>query len=953
MVSHIYSAPGNYSVVLTVTDNAGRTGTLTQLVEVLGNQLAVPEIQVDATSFTAPATVSFDGSGSRDPDGSIASYHWDFGDGDIGQGPAVSHTYQRVDTYTVTLTLTDSDGELSSATTSVQIVAPPSGAFSLSGRVTASAQTAVDTDTNDPFSTEISNDSTGQAQALASQVNVSGFVAKTATGNTDNGDRFASQPDRSDFYRATLTQGQKIYLEIGDWADTAVDLDLYLFDSLGNQLAFSVGESDTEMVTVPLDGDYLIEVVAYSGFSNYQLSLERPQSAARAGVGAMSDRAPARAGEIIVDYAGSLVLGRSGTAARAAQKGLTLSRGEPGGPTLNHFALSAPAAEDRYLTSIQLSPYVPRTAAELQAYRDRYQTFMKIKALRADAQVRSASANYAVKPYAIPSDPRYIQQWHYPLINLPQAWDVATGAGVIVAVVDTGVYLAHEDLSGQLLPGYDFISDANNSLDGDGMDSNPDDPGDGGVVGASSWHGTHVAGTVAAATNNTTGGAGVAYGAKVMPLRALGKEGGSTFDIQQAVLYAARLANASGELPDQRAHVLNLSLGCQFCFSASEQSVYQQARDAGVIIIAAAGNESSTDPSYPAAYAGVVSVSATDRFDNIAPYSNTGTTIDIAAPGGAQQSGAVNGVLSTLVDESSGQRRSSYAFYQGTSMAAPHVAGVAALMVSIYPSLTPAEFDGAISSGAIVDDKGAIGRDNSYGYGRINALKAVEHATDLAGGTLPATLVASESAIDFGSNLDLTSVEITKQGSGSVRVLATRTSASWLSVAAESVDADGLGSYQISVERSGLPDGPYQGSVTFTADSGTELVIQVSMYQGLNVSTEGAGHLWILLLNEDFALVDQVDLEPDLNGNYDYQFTGVPAGDYYLVAGTDSDNDLVLCDAGEVCGAYPTVGLASKVRLTADTSGADFLVLMGSALAREASASQQSLSSGPVILRRP
>ncbi|MBB3166939.1 S8 family serine peptidase [Simiduia aestuariiviva] len=890
----------------------------------------VASFNISADTLGTPALVNFDASDSTDSDGSVTAYQWNFGDGSAGSGRLTSHTYTAAGDYTVTLTVTDNSGQTASLSQAFTVVP----GFSVSGTVTAVAQTAVDSDTNDPFSEEVANNAQGQAQLISSPVNVSGFVAKDPTNNSADGDRFASRADGSDFYEAVLTQGQEVVLEIGDWADTDVDLDLYLYDMNGIQMDFSIGESDTEVVSPLIDGRYRIEVVAYAGQSNYQLSLIVKNSGSSARASGMRAQSPARPGELIVEYEDSVILGRQGLALRAQGMGMRVLNPAPGRPLLNHFDAASLAVDDldTRLASIVVSDHIPRTAGQVALMRARYQTFMKAKAMARDPRVKSVGLNYQMQPLLTPTDPMYLQQWHYPIIELPQAWDVATGTGAIVAVVDTGVYLAHEDLAGQLVSGYDFISDPANALDGNGIDNNPDDPGDGGIAGSSSWHGTHVAGTVAAATNNGKGVAGVAFGAKVMPLRALGKEGGSSYDILQAVRYAAGLSNDSGTTPSQRANVINLSLGCQFCYSAFEEIEYQQAREAGVILIAAAGNEGNTDPGYPASYNGVVSVSATDRFDAIAPYSNTGAFVDVAAPGGAQQSGAVNGILSTLVDQAGSQRRSGYAYYQGTSMAAPHVAGVAALMASIYPALTPAQFDTALSSGGIVDDLGASGRDNRYGHGRINARKAVQYATTLAGGTVPASLVATPREVDFGSDTNSATVDVQREGDGAIRVVTVESSASWLTATATAVDADGLGEYTFTADRGGLADGPYQATVTFTADSGAKLSVRASLYQGDNVAQEGAGHQWILLLDSDFEFVSQRHLDPDNNGEYPFEFTGVPAGEYYLLAGTDSDNDAILCDAGEVCGAYPTLGLPTKITVSTDYSGLNFNVLMGGAL---------------------
>ena len=262
--------------------------------------------------------------------------------------------------------------------------------------------------------------------------------------------------------------------------------------------------------------------------------------------------------------------------------------------------------------------------------------------------MRYAEPNYILKPSAIPNDPGYKYQWHYPLINLPQAWDITTGSGaVIVAVIDTGVLLDHPDLQGQLISGYDFISDPSIARDGDGRDPDPNDAGDLGRGNSSSFHGTHVAGTIAAATNNAM--AWVASPGTPASCRCVSWDwrGGTSEDINQAILYAARLPNGSGTLPAKRADIINMSLGCA-CPSQAQQDVITQARNQGVIIIAAAGNDAQKgNPiSYPASYTGVVSVGAVAMDKTRAPYSNFNAFVDIAAPGGDIESRPERGWLS-------------------------------------------------------------------------------------------------------------------------------------------------------------------------------------------------------------------------------------------------------------------------------------------------------------------
>ncbi|AFU99880.1 S8 family serine peptidase [Simiduia agarivorans] len=929
VVSNIYADAGSYTVTLTVTDDDGATDSHTEVVNVLNQQPAVPVIDTAAPHLIAPATVQFDATGSTDPDGDIASYHWDFDDnGSFGQGPQVSHVFEQPGDYEVVLTLTDDTGLLSSDSVVITVLPRSAGQYSISGRVRATEQTYVDGDTNDPLSTLVANNSGPEAQVIGNPSITGGFVAQAPTGGTQNGDRFANSSDVSDFYRVNLQAGQRVLLEIGDWANGDVDIDLFLYNDLGTQLDFSEGVSDVEVVEAPLSGTYWVEVFAYSGFSNYELSVGVSAARIPARAWAMGSRSPIVENELLVRMAGDGVLTPAQANTRAA--GLKLA-GEPRAGRLARMALSEPPV----LRALTAGFNRPTAHAGKQA------TLRALKQLRRDPAVAEVAPNYWMTPQAtIPTDPSYIQQWHYPQINLPQAWDHATGAGVIVAVLDTGVYLAHEDLGANLVSGYDFISSSANAADGNGIDNNPDDPGDGGLSGNSSWHGTHVAGTVAAVANNGRGGVGVAYGARIMPIRVLGTQGGSSYDILQGLRYAARLPNDSGTVPPVAAKIANLSLGCQFCFSASEAQAYQAVRDAGVILIAAAGNENSTAPGYPASYDAVVSVSATDRFDARAPYSNQSQFVAIAAPGGNQRTGASSGILSTLVDQSSGQRRSAYAWYQGTSMASPHVAGVAALMAEIYPSLTPAEFDQAISSGGITVDVGPSGRDDSFGYGRVDAYKAVQYALALAGNTLPASLAVNPGSVAMGAIQNAATVQVNKTGNGALQVISVFETADWLTVNPDTVDGDGFGSYQLLVDRTGLADGSYQTTVTFTDSNGATAEVLVSMTQGVQTSDNGVGVIYLLLLDENFNFFDQAVLYPSVDpgdeGDYIYSFTQLPSGKFYLVAGTDNDNDLELCDAGEVCGAYPTLGVLTPVQINDDLTDADFLILIGDAVSSAA-----------------
>lgn len=371
----------------------------------------------------------------------------------------------------------------------------------------------------------------------------------------------------------------------------------------------------------------------------------------------------------------------------------------------------------------------------------------EVEALAADLVARDPSVEYAepdriMRKMFTPNDTRYTEQWHYFEANgglrLPAAWDKATGTGVNVAVIDTG-YRPHADLSGQILAGYDFISSATIANDGNGRDSDASDTGDAVVAGecgvgqpaqdqSSSWHGTHVAGTIAAKTNNALGVAGVAYNARIVPVRVLGKCGGYTSDIADAIIWASGGTVSGVPANANAARVINMSLGGGGACGATTQAAIDSARSRGTVVIVAAGNENTdASNSNPANCAGVVTVASINRSGGRAWYSNYGAVVDVAAPGG-DTSVAANGILSTLNAGLTAPAADNYAFYQGTSMATPHVAGVAALMLSKNLNLTPDEIESKLKSTA----RAFPATCTSCGSGIVDASAAVDAATVVA-----------------------------------------------------------------------------------------------------------------------------------------------------------------------------------------------------------------------------
>ncbi|WP_286717780.1 S8 family serine peptidase [Thalassolituus sp. UBA2009] len=847
----------------------------------------------------------------------------------------------------------------------------PAATYSLSGQLSIATGIVTDSDINDIYAPYASNDDPTNPQLLSNLTTVQGFASArptdAAVSEDSESERYANSADRDDYFKASLQAGQIIRLQVVDLTyfysgeGYHGDLDLFLAEATPNAEgdylladASQLGPVDGaagafEEVTVPADGDYLINVYAYSGISKYVLQI-LPASAS-ASANRMDDFV---ADEIIVKAkAGSSI------SAQARNAGLNTvlspvalsqlnaaSANDPDKPQLlslnrSSARLSAGSAEPDLLRAFSEALYNKR------------QTLMDIKRLRQQEGIEYAEPNYIRKAQATANDPYYRYQWHYPAINLPQTWNLNKGDGVIVAVIDTGVYLAHPDLSGQLIAGYDFIANRDSARDGNGIDNNPDDPGDSDIPGASSWHGTHVAGTIAAASNNGIGGAGVAWNAKIMPLRALGKNDGTSYDIIQAVRYAARLSNDSNTLPAQKADVINLSLGGSSS-SAAEQAVYAAARNAGVIIVAAAGNEATSSPSYPAAYPEVISVSATRYTGTLASYSNYGSTISVAAPGGElsnddNSDGQKDGVLSTVADDSSGSRQPSYRLFEGTSMASPHVAGVIALMKSAYPALSASDVDQLLQSCAITNKATSCNRDNQLGYGQIDAYRAVSEALKLAGGgTLPLRPVALQSSpaeLVFGSDNSL-SFTLSNAGDLQPGQLTISDDADWLSITAVSVDDKNLGAYSASVSRSGLSDGYYNATIS-VSDGSNSLSIPVYMQNGVISSNNAMTQQYVLLEDADCIAAGRDEKECTTSifaqANGRYSFPAVPAGRYSLLAGSDIDVDNVICQAGETCGAYPSLGAQQIIEISASRSGVNFLINLNSNLGSNSQSTAHTL----------
>ncbi|HEX7035786.1 MAG TPA: S8 family peptidase, partial [Pseudomonadales bacterium] len=685
-------------------------------------------------------------------------------------------------------------------------------------------------------------------------------------------------------------------------------LDLYLWNATGDRLLdASTDTGEHETVRAGQSGLQLLEVVAYRGASNYLLVVGHdPIPGIQSGLRLSAEFV---SGEVVLErrtsaQADALSAGRSSSAEAAAPRS--------GRPELLRLWADGVA---RTQAATSHRPAVLERVDDV-ALRRRLETLLAIKSLRSAPSVVYAQPNFRVLPQTVPDDPFYPLQWHYPMIDLPAAWNLGAGDGVTVAVLDTGVLADHPDLAGQLLPGYDFVRSVDAAGDGDGVDPYPLDPGPGEGGGAAPFHGTHVAGTVAAAAYNGAGTAGVAYRARVLPVRVLGVSGGSSYDIMQGVRFAAGLENDSG-ITVPPVDVINLSLGRRGPCWPGEQAAFDAARRAGVTIVAAAGNDAiDAADAFPASCRNVIAVGAVDPDRAPTSYSNFGAAVDVYAPGGSSADGDGDGyrdgVLSLMGTlDPDGAIRYGYAFRHGTSMASPHVAGVVALMKSLNPALTPDDVDRLLSAGALTDPDGII-----------NARRASFAALDpLQSPAVEPRPRAAPAALNFGSAFNYAEVRVTASCAATELELAA--AAPWLRLDGVAAASDGTSTVAVTVDRGMLAAGTYSDAIAIGC-AGRYVEVPVILQVIPAPFDADAGHLHVLLIDADSgALVRRTEARASA-GRYVFEFDGVAAGRYRLAAGTDADNDGAICDAGESCGRYRNAAGDPILIVDGHQSGVEF-----------------------------
>ena len=440
------------------------------------------------------------------------------------------------------------------------------------------------------------NDNPDAAQDITQASRVSGEAA-----NDDPGYELPETGvEAQDFYRVTTTAPVRVTLIVGanelftydPDSDPPIevinDLDLAVLDGEG-ELIFSEGLTEMETVDVSATGELIIAVRASAGASPYVLGVTPLELAADAGA------APALAvpsptpdfvpGEVLMKRAPAAATSAKARNALATSNGARFRKSLP--PDVDVLELAETATSTKLNRGASLAKIDP---SAIDTHLLKAATLEVVKRLEADPAVAWAQPNYIRRALLTPDDELYDRQWHYENINLPDAWETTTGSSdVIVAVLDTGILSKHPDLDpDRLVPGYDFVSDPFRGQDGDGIDPDPEDEGDDPRNQSSSFHGTHVAGTIGAWTDNGIGVAGVNWEVSIMPVRVLGVLGGTASEVSQGIRFAAGLTNESGTVPDEAAHVINMSLGGAGT-SPIEQAAVTDARNAGTIVIAAGG----------------------------------------------------------------------------------------------------------------------------------------------------------------------------------------------------------------------------------------------------------------------------------------------------------------------------------------------------------------------------
>jgi len=519
-----------------------------------------------------------------------------------------------------------------------------------------------------------------------------------------------------------------------------------------------------------------------------------------------------------------------------------------------------------------------------------------ILSMKNDPGVKSVETNERLKSLA--TDPYASIDWAMIQTDAPYFLDLGTYPieDVVIAVLDSGIRY-HDDLptstSALWVQGYDFASDIDSAGDGDGLDSDPTD------VGTETFsHGGSVTGIIAGIWDNGLGSFGAAAGVKIMPVRVSGTAGGTISDIIEGFRYAARLPNDSGTVPPLKADIINISMGTS-SFSTALQATIAAVRDNGVIVVASTGNDGSSSVDYPAAFAGVIGVGATDINNVRAPYSNYGEGITLVAGGGNLDIGNTwdDGKFLLLGTDT-------YALGDGTSFSAPLVSSSLGWLKAACPALTPQDVDELIagihpdSSIVVTSDEGVAGYDLFYGYGLLSTYDGVAAAEEVCNVAYnPPEPSLSTVTLALSSEAMSGSIEITNVGGGALVISNILYDNSFLTL--ESVE-NGRGYTLTATLLAG-----FSGQMDITADlyfNGIADPVRVTFEASVGAYANVTTSIVTLQLKDVETGTVQFSAYSDPGREQTYKFAAVTPGTYDLVAGVDLNNNLILCEEGEPCG---------------------------------------------------
>jgi serine protease len=560
---------------------------------------------------------------------------------------------------------------------------------------------------------------------------------------------------------------------------------------------------------------------------------------------------------------------------------------------------------------------------------DELETFAVAQRLRRMTALRYSEVNRVLQMSRVPNDDLFAVQWHYGKMRLPAAWDITVGSDQVVgAVIDTGILSDHPELDTVVVGGADLIDDEDVAGDGDGRDDDGFDVGDNACgSGCHSHHGTHVAGTMAAETDNAEMVSGVSWAGQLLAVRVLGQGGGAIFDIVGGVYWSIG-SDVDGVARNQNpADVINMSLGGRGTSEAMDEAI-QEAIQFNTIVIVAAGNENEDAADFtPASAPGAITIAAVSNsgegraVPRRASYSNFGADVDLAAPGGEQAEdidgdGNPDGVLSTVRDE--------VTFYQGTSMASPHVAGVAMLMKSIDINVTGGQALNFMASTA--DDSIQC---TGCGAGMVNAVQALRAMTGDENAPLlvPPDTVVRVGRQDFDvqvafENVGAQSVDATLSIGGPDRD-------KLIGLEQTSVTVGGAETHVIDLQIDRAGDDT--GEATITAVFGDNQSADVRVVWSADViSSATSVDVGAFRVEGDSISPERLVSALEIDG-YAYKLFNLTPGDYLVIGISDDDLDGNPGEENEGIGVFPRIQEARLVTVGANetVTDADFLVAPG------------------------